>query len=246
MNNIEFNKLGGLPVTQHTLGFMQESNASALAALAFFLGDRTILYGVEVVGSQVTNGWVSYNGELVEFEGGLLLDNVAVVETKQQRSFQDGISKDVYVTRKMKCVLTGGILFSELKKLALVPKGVINMWSGDVANIPAGWALCNGANGTPNLSGMFIVGYNAADSDYDAIGKTGGEKTLTLQRANLPHFQLSINTGDRKGRSDDANDRDVMIPGADGTSTKYTDYLGDSVPFDKRPSFYTLAYIIKL
>ncbi|MSR73246.1 hypothetical protein EXS61_01410 [Candidatus Parcubacteria bacterium] len=39
-----------------------------------------------------------------------------------------------------------------------IPIGGIIMWSGSVANIPSGWKLCNGNNGTPNLSGRFIVG----------------------------------------------------------------------------------------
>ena len=31
------------------------------------------------------------------------------------------------------------------------------MWSGTIASIPTGWALCNGANGTPDLTDKFIV-----------------------------------------------------------------------------------------
>ena len=32
------------------------------------------------------------------------------------------------------------------------------MWAGSVASIPAKYKLCNGANGTPDLRGRFIVG----------------------------------------------------------------------------------------
>ena len=38
----------------------------------------------------------------------------------------------------------------------LLPSGVIVMWSGTTSNIPTGWALCNGANGTPDLRNRFI------------------------------------------------------------------------------------------
>ena len=31
-----------------------------------------------------------------------------------------------------------------------VPAGGIIMWSGSLASIPAGWFVCNGANGTPD------------------------------------------------------------------------------------------------
>ena len=44
------------------------------------------------------------------------------------------------------------------------------MWYGDIAAIPATWALCNGENGTPNLLDKFVVG---AGSSY-AIGDIGG------------------------------------------------------------------------
>ncbi|WP_223066185.1 phage tail protein [Paenibacillus caui] len=40
---------------------------------------------------------------------------------------------------------------------AFVP-GMIMMWSGDEKEIPVGWALCNGQNGTPDLRDRFIIG----------------------------------------------------------------------------------------
>jgi microcystin-dependent protein len=51
-----------------------------------------------------------------------------------------------------------------------IPAGVIVMWSGSSASIPAGWNLCDGANGTPDLRNRFIVG---ATGLY-AVGATGG------------------------------------------------------------------------
>ena len=47
------------------------------------------------------------------------------------------------------------------------------MWGGLVASIPAGWALCNGANGTPDLRDRFIKGAAAASNP----GATGGAAT---------------------------------------------------------------------
>lgn len=52
----------------------------------------------------------------------------------------------------------------------IVPSGGIIMWSGSIASIPAGWYLCNGSNGTPDLRNRFIVG---AGSTY-AVAATGG------------------------------------------------------------------------
>ncbi|MCB9186954.1 MAG: tail fiber protein [Flavobacteriales bacterium] len=43
-----------------------------------------------------------------------------------------------------------------------VPVGGIIMWSGTIASIPSGWALCNGANGTPDLTDKFIISVASA------------------------------------------------------------------------------------
>ena len=50
------------------------------------------------------------------------------------------------------------ITAAQLAVGAVIPTGGIIMWSGTIANIPTGWALCNGTNGTPNLQDRFIVG----------------------------------------------------------------------------------------
>jgi hypothetical protein len=55
------------------------------------------------------------------------------------------------------------------------PSGGIIMWSGSIASIPTGFALCNGSSGTPDLRDRFIVG---AGSTY-APGNTGGSASVT-------------------------------------------------------------------
>lgn len=55
----------------------------------------------------------------------------------------------------------------------LVPSGQISVWAGLIANIPAGWFLCDGDNSTPDLRDRFIVG--AADATE--AGATGGSNT---------------------------------------------------------------------
>jgi len=54
----------------------------------------------------------------------------------------------------------------------VIPPGGIIMWSGSEVNIPAGWLLCNGSNGTPDLRNRFVVGAGTGSS-Y-AVGATGG------------------------------------------------------------------------
>ena len=59
---------------------------------------------------------------------------------------------------------------------ALVPSGMIMIWSGSVGSIPSGWVLCNGSNSTPDLRDKFIVG---AGSTY-AVGGTGGSANAVV------------------------------------------------------------------
>jgi len=56
-----------------------------------------------------------------------------------------------------------------------VPTGGIIIWSGAANAIPSGWFLCDGANGTPDLRGDFVVG---AGGTY-AVGATGGQNAIT-------------------------------------------------------------------
>jgi len=66
-----------------------------------------------------------------------------------------------------------------------IPSGGIIIWSGAQAAIPAGWLLCNGANGTPDLRDRFVVGagnlYGVAASggSRDAIVVTHTHTTNT-------------------------------------------------------------------
>ena len=65
---------------------------------------------------------------------------------------------------------------------SFIPVGVITLWSGSIASIPSGWALCNGSAGTPDLRDRFVVG---AGSTY-AVGATGGANTVTLDTTQIP------------------------------------------------------------
>jgi len=71
---------------------------------------------------------------------------------------------------------------SGLTGINSVPKGLISLWYGSVASIPAGYFLCDGTNETPDLRDRFIRG---AGSTYNP-GDTGGANSFTLSTANLP------------------------------------------------------------
>lgn len=101
-------------------------------------------------------------------------------------------------------IATTAFVASALAALVTVPSGVITMWSGSIASIPAGWLLCDGTNGTPNLRDRFIVG---AGSTY-AVGNTGGAATVALSTSELPSHShtFSGTTGGGGTHSHSIND----------------------------------------
>jgi len=46
-----------------------------------------------------------------------------------------------------------------------IPKGVIVLWTGTIASIPSGWHLCDGTNGTVDMSDYVPIGYRASGGD---------------------------------------------------------------------------------
>ena len=52
------------------------------------------------------------------------------------------------------------------------------MWSGKVDEIPAGWSLCDGGNGTPDLRSRFIVGAGPGDGSSYAPRASGDPDKL--------------------------------------------------------------------
>jgi hypothetical protein len=58
----------------------------------------------------------------------------------------------------------------------ILPIGGIIIWKGNVASIPSGFVLCNGANGTPDLRGRFVIG---AGGTY-SVNATGGAATINI------------------------------------------------------------------
>lgn len=243
---IDLTNLGGFPLEQDTLKFMQDSYAAAFGAVAGYFGDKVIVSGVQVSGGSVSDGWITYLGELVPFIGGALGADVVISEVTGSVTFEDGVSREVYFTKTATCGVSGSFPFADLKTAGIVPRGLISMWSGAVGAIPTGWALCDGTNGTPDLKGRFIAGYDPGDVDYDTIGKTGGEKKHTLTKAELPSYNVTVplksvggitndSTGGGYGYGAEKTDRNILLAAG-----------GSGLPHENRAPYYTLAYIIKL
>jgi hypothetical protein len=69
-----------------------------------------------------------------------------------------------------------GIIGATPPSATPIPAGGIFLWSGSIGSIPAGYVLCNGLNGTPDLRDRFVVG---AGSTY-AVNATGGSANAVV------------------------------------------------------------------
>ncbi len=110
------------------------------------------------------------------------------------------------------------------------PTGGIIMWSGAESNIPSGWTLCNGSNGTPDLRDRFIVG---AGSSY-SVGSTGGSANAIVVEHN--HSNGSLGTSSEGNHTHSVSATGSAATTSENVYTSYkaelltggTTYLGDS------------------
>lgn len=104
------------------------------------------------------------------------------------------IKKNLNVTQDVKIL---GKLLNKYNQ-DILPKGMIVMWGGDVNSIPTGWSLCDGTNGTPDLSGRFIASYVSNNKDWTVGPKNSTFNGIVkLNINNLPahnHSGLTENT----------------------------------------------------
>ena len=120
--------------------------------------------------------------------------------------------------------------------------GMIILWSGAADAIPSGFVLCDGNNSTPNLSGRFVVGYDASNSDYD-VNDTGGSESVTLTVNQIPAHTHNINLAVRAFYQEPRN----FGVGTDGSANNSEDTgsTGGGQSHENRPPYYALCYIMK-
>ena len=123
--------------------------------------------------------------------------------------------------------------------------GMIILWSGAADAIPSGFVLCDGNNNTPNLSGKFVVGYDASNGDYD-VNDTGGAENVTLTIAQMPNHKHDTSV-DNTNLFPSNGQTSINFGGAGGyPATTFTmSTTGGGQSHENRPPYYALCYIMK-
>jgi len=219
---------------------------------------------------------------IVEDDSDITIDSTTYAEAYTTRHLANGAGATTYTFGTFAKVTLAGLLdkiqeqhdnIEALKNNAQYTfvRGMILIWSGYISEIPSGWALCDGANGTPDLRGRFIVGAGrdgVTAGYYKTKSKNSESPTrtvqFTLRAEDLPaHRHMYI--GDSNAPGDDL----TLIEGVDGRSGAGKGYgakiLTDSMIYDAdrthgvrrtsstitslidvRPPYYALAFIMKL
>ncbi len=105
--------------------------------------------------------------------------------------------------------------------------GMIILWSGSTGSIPAGWVICDGNNGTPDLRNNFVVGAG----DLYAVGDIGGDTSHDHSgQTSGPSDVVTVASGDAGNGTSDVGtfDHTHLISGSSNL-----------------PPYYALAYIMK-
>lgn len=136
-----------------------------------------------------------------------------------------------------------------------IPPGTVLMWSGAASEVPLGWALCDGENGTPDLRGRFIVGvgtgtYSESPAgtpfSYELLDK-GGEASHTLTVDQMPSHNHVMGDGNARSNSP------LYVYGNEARAAAFwdggiaiTQPTGGDQPHENRPPYYALCFIMKL
>lgn len=184
----DFTQLGGFPFTQATLEHMQNAYSEAINALVLLIGDKVILAGVQNVGGIISNGFITYNGELLPFIGGTLSSGVVIVETSSDELFEDGQNKGVKFTKVARLGTPATFNFSELKNLGTILdlKNAHDTLQGlfaalNYGNLPGSPIKLKGSynlGNVPGSDGFYNISIpDQPDNNYTIIGTMRGLNT---------------------------------------------------------------------
>lgn len=154
--------------------------------------------------TQIGRGFVIYVTVAQTNTGGvtMTMDGIPGIQvlSREGATFQANILKSGSTYR---FIYSGSAFISDAQNLTDARVNEVRMWSGDPAQVSNawgfGWHLCDGTNGTLDLTNKFILGAGKSVSQ----GASGGSHTTALSVANIPaHNHGVIDNGHTHGIND--------------------------------------------
>ena len=123
---------------------------------------------------------------------------------------------------------------------ALGLRGVIVLWSGAIAEVPPGWGLCDGSQGTPDLRDRFVVG---AVKDFQGVASCTLTGAATQTGGSVTHTHMFTTDGHLHGTKSGG-----PFEGGVGTIdiVKEKDSGTTDGPSTVAVPYFALAFIMKL
>lgn len=158
--------------------------------------------------------------------------------------------------------------------LPIIPSGIVNMFAG--GTVPSGWLVCDGsaisrttyanlfnAIGTtygagdgsttfnlPNFKGSVPVGLDTGQTEFNALGKTGGEKTHTLTVNEMPshRHEFKYNNSNTQGTVSYTHATNAFANQTTDTALGFANMnnTGGDAPHNNLQPYITLNFIIKI
>lgn len=206
MNKLNVVQTEGYPLKAERLQEI-ETAYSVFNSLGSLAGNLTIISGCEPNGTEIKNGFVHINGEILEFRKADVTptSTVIIIEEKVNRAFRSGTVKTVYTIRYATfgtavtswpwadffrpdplVVMMGKITALEKKSAVFQAGGGMVLWNKPAADIPSGWQE------VVDWRGRMPVGFDETQAEFNLMGKPGGSKTKTLSINEMPEHDHDL------------------------------------------------------
>jgi hypothetical protein len=139
--------------------FINCSNVSGLSTIRLTPGGGSAALTADSTGNIFVQGSSNFNNSIGVTGSAVVTGNVSV---------QTWPTANYHATSKQYA--------QSLTISNMLPYGSIIMWYGAVVDVPVGWAVCNGLNGTPNLTDKFVMGAGG----QAALGTVAGQSFSTV------------------------------------------------------------------
>lgn len=270
MKHLDNMQEGGYPFDDISIDYLQQMHNDRDSFIASAFGDFKIVKGVVLNSESNTysDGLITVNGKLYHFVGGAFNNAISkrVIETK--RFYEDGTEKKAFINEFyefgdagtdvtnfwfLKRWFNNQPIYKEIKYIGA---------SVDNAELPLGWFIADGENGTDDLRSRFIVGQDNRDTDYNSVGKTGGSKKHQLSESEMPRHKHSSsnvfnkfsaiasdygNNSSSSNATDGGNSANEelaignLTPSAINSMSEIE--KGDNQPHENRPPYYVMIII---